>query len=93
MLVVVNFAVEQLLNLWVEGGEPLTRLRVREVDGHVRTRRDNVKLRVKNINTVDNTVQTRHGECHVRLILTNSVLAEKPENAIRSWKGNCIFTT
>ncbi|BAS84607.1 Os03g0401333 [Oryza sativa Japonica Group] len=74
VLVVVNFAVEQLLNLWVEGGEPLTRLRVREVDGHVRTRRDNVKLRVKNINTVDNTVQTRHGECHVRLILTNKIL-------------------
>jgi hypothetical protein len=79
VLVIISFVVEELLNLWVEGGQPLVRLGVREVDGHVGTRRDDVELRVKHIDTMDNTVQTRHCECHVGLILTNGVLAENSE--------------
>ena len=66
----------------MEGGEPLLLFGVWEVDGHVSTRRDDVELGVKDINTMHDTVEARHCECHVRLILTYSVLAKKEYRTI-----------
>jgi hypothetical protein len=39
---------------------------------------------------VDNTIEARHCECHVRLVLTYSVFAEKKsDNNIRSIDDIC----
>lgn len=77
MLSVVLLVVEELLNFGMEVGQPLLLLSVRVVHCHVSTRGDDVELRVKHINTVHHTVQTRHGEGIVGLVLSNGVLAVK----------------
>ena len=63
--------------------EPLGLLCVWKIYGHVRTRRDYIELWIKDINPMDNTVQTRKGESCVALILSNSVFAEKEKETIK----------
>ena len=84
MFIVLNIAVQELLNFRVEGGEPLVSLSVREVDSHVCSRGDDVELRIKHVNPMDNPVQIRKGESNVRLILAHAILAAKTkEGSIR----------
>jgi hypothetical protein len=74
---VLNIAVKELLNFRVEGSEPLVSLGIWEVDSHVCSRRDNVKLWIKHVNPMDNPVQIRKGESNVGLILAHAILATK----------------
>lgn len=73
---VLSFTVEQLFNFRVEGCESFLLLSVREVDRLVSSRRDDVKFGVKDVNSMNNSVQTGESERRVRLILSNGVLAE-----------------
>lgn len=73
----------------MEGGKPLLLFSVWEVDGHVSTRGDDVELGVEDINTMDNTIEARHCECHVRLVLPYGVLAENWTINIRSVYAIC----
>lgn len=77
MLLIFNLAEKKLLNLRVEGSEPPVLVCVREVDICICTGRYNVEFRVEHIDSMDNTVQSRHCESHVAFILSNSVLADK----------------
>jgi hypothetical protein len=63
--------------------EPLGLLCVWKIYGHVRSRRDYIELWIKDINPMDNTVQTRKSKSCVALILSNSVFAEKETKKIK----------
>lgn len=59
--------------------EPLGLFSVRKVYRHVCSWRDYVELWVKNINPMDNTIQTRKSKCSMALILSNCVFAEEKD--------------
>lgn len=79
MFFVLNRAVEKLLNFWMERGQPTFLLRVGKVYALISTRGDNVEFGIKDINTMNNSVEAGKGESRVALILANGVLAEKVE--------------
>lgn len=76
MFLILNITVKQLLNLGMERLQPSLLLSVGEVNAHISTRRYNVELGIKHINTMYNTVESRKSESSVTLVLTNSVLTE-----------------
>lgn len=63
----------------MEGCQPLFLLKVGEINAHICSRGDNVELRVKDINPMNNTIETRKGESSVTLILTYGIFAENME--------------
>ena len=75
VFLILDIAVEKLFDFGVEGGEPLFLLSVGEVDTHVGSGRHDVELRVKHIDTMDNSVEPGESESSVTLVLSNSVLA------------------
>lgn len=80
MLIIFNLAEKKLLNLRVEGSEPPVLVCVREVEFCISTGRNNVEFGVEHIDSMDNPVQSRHCECHMAFILSNSVLTDKHNN-------------
>jgi hypothetical protein len=63
--------------------ESLGLLGVWKIDGHVCSRRDYIELWIKDINPMDNTVQTRKSISCVTLILSNSVFADEEEKLLK----------
>lgn len=76
MLSVVFRIEEQFLNLRVERSESLARLGAREVDGHIGSRGDNVKLWIKDVDSVNDSVEPGHSKGSVSFILPHSIVAE-----------------
>lgn len=75
MVGILDLTVEKIFDLGMKGGEPLAGLRVREVDRHICTRGDDVEFGIEDIDTMNNPVESRHGECSVSLILANCIFA------------------
>ena len=75
MLFILHRAVKKLLNLRVEGCQPVLSFGEGEVNAHICSRGDDVELGIKDIYTMNNTVETRKCECSVAFILSNSILA------------------
>lgn len=61
----------------MERSEPLVLLGIWKVDRHISTRRHDVKLWIKDIDSMNNTVEVGKSEGSVRLILPNCVLADR----------------
>lgn len=76
VFLILDVAEEKIFDLGVEGCEPLFLLSVGEVDVHVGTGGDDVELGVEDIDTVDDSVESREGEGSVALVLSNGGLAE-----------------
>lgn len=57
--------------------EPLRLFGIWKIYGHVSSRRDYIELWIKDINPMDNAVQTRQSKSSMTLILSNSIFAEK----------------
>ena len=74
---ILGFTIQKLFDFWVESCESFLLFGVREVDRLISSRRYDVEFRVKDIDSMNNTVEARKCESHVTLVLSNSVLAEK----------------
>jgi hypothetical protein len=59
----------------MKGSEPPGFFSVRKIYRHVSSRRDDVELWIKNINPVDDAVQTRKSKSSMALVLSNCVFA------------------
>lgn len=59
----------------MKGSESSFLVRIWKVYGHISSWRDYIKLRIKDINSMNNSVKTRHSESCVALVLPNIVLA------------------
>lgn len=81
MLLVLSFTEEQLFDFWVESCESLLLFGVIEVNRKIGSRRHNVEFGVKDVNSMNNSVEARERESHVTLILSNGVLAAKIEES------------
>lgn len=75
VLGVLDVAVDELLDFRMEGSESLVGFRIRVVNTHVCSRRDNVELGIENIDAMDDTVEPRKSERDVGLVLPHGVLA------------------
>lgn len=82
VFLILNRAVKQLLYLRVERFQSSFFFGVGEVYTHISTRRYNVELGIKHINSMYNTVESRKSESSVTLVLTNSILAEIISNNV-----------
>ena len=81
MFFILSFTVQKLFDFWVECSESFLLFSVRKVDGLISSRRDDVEFRIKNVNSMDNTVEARKCESHVTLVLPNGVLTAKIEES------------
>lgn len=80
MFLVLNRTKEKFLDFRVDRCESLFFFSIRVVDPDINTRWNDIKLRVKNIYSMDNSVQSRHCEGCITLILSNSFLADNNIN-------------
>lgn len=76
MFFILNIAIKKFLDFRVEGCQSFFFLNIREVEVHIRSRRHDVEFGVEHINPMDDSVQSRHSEGHMALILSHCVLAE-----------------
>ena len=74
MLFGITRVEEQLFDFAMEGGQALGCVCVWEVYGSIGSRRYDIELGVEDIYTIDNTVEPRHGEGSMALILAHSML-------------------
>lgn len=75
MFLILHRAEKKLFNVRMEMCQPTLSFSVWEVNVHISSRRDDVKLWIKDIDTVNHTVKSWEGEGSVTLILSNFVLA------------------
>lgn len=59
----------------MKGSESSFLVRIWEVNGHISSWRDYIKLGIKDIDSMNNSVKTRKGESCVALVLPNFVFA------------------
>ena len=79
MLFVLNRTVKKFFNFFMERSQPKFLLGVGEVYALVSTGGYNVEFGIKDIDTMNNSVEARESESSVALILSNSILAEMVE--------------
>lgn len=76
VLIILIWVKKKILNWSMKRGKPFLLFCVWEVNWHICPWRNYVELGVKNVNSMDHTVQTRHGESCVALILANCVFTD-----------------
>lgn len=74
VLIILFRIVYKLLKGFMERSESLCLLGIGEIYALISSRRNYIELRIKNINSVNNTIETRQSESCMTLILTNRVL-------------------
>ena len=80
MLFVLNRTVKKFFNFFMERSQPKFLLGVGEVYALISTRGYNVEFGIKDINTMNNSIEARESESSVAFILSNSILTEMVEH-------------
>jgi hypothetical protein len=80
VLFILNRAVKKLVNFWMERSQPTFLVSVGEVYALISARGYNVEFGIKDINTMNNSIEARESESSVAFILSNSILAKMVEH-------------